>query len=115
MTLKKIAVELSLEMLVPPADDGADIARAHASDLLSDVLANAPAGGLLVTLQVHMNVVAVAVHAGLAGVVFTTGMKPDEAVQRKAAEEKLALYTTAASSFEVAGRLHALGLRGAHE
>jgi hypothetical protein len=114
MKLSDLARTLGLEEIVPAGAPDADVSRAHASDLLSDVLANAPAGGLLLTLQVHMNVVAVALHAGLTGVVFTTGMRPDEAVRAKAAEEKLALFSTPASTFETAGRMYALGVRGAN-
>ncbi len=114
MTVKEIVKAMSLEELAAPQDAGAAVTRAHASDLLSDVLANAPAGGLLLTLQVHMNVVAVAVHAGLVGVVFTSGMKPADAVVQKAREEKLALFATADSTFDAAGKLYGLGVRGAH-
>ena len=44
------------------------VSGGYASDMLSDVLANAPWGGVLVTIQVHMNVIAVSVNAGLAAV-----------------------------------------------
>jgi predicted nucleic acid-binding protein len=114
MTLEEISQALSLEVLARPREPGVPVTRAHASDLLSDVLANAPAGGLLLTLQVHLNVVAVAVHAGLAGVVFTSGMRPDQAVLARAADEQLALFATRDSTFEAAGRLYGLGIRGAH-
>ena len=91
MTLTDISRALGLESLTPAIAGGpaeraaAAIDRAHCSDLLSDVLANAPAGGMLLTIQVHMNVIAVALHAGLSAVVFTSGMVPDEAVRAKAA------------------------------
>jgi predicted transcriptional regulator len=119
MTLNEIARELGLESLTPAiaaglADRaGAAVEKAHASDLLSDVLANAPTGAILLTIQVHMNVVAVALHAGLAAVVFTSGMTPDEAVRAKAEQEKLPLFATAESTFDAAGKLYAMGLRGA--
>lgn len=46
MNLKQIAETLALEDLTPelPMDGAAAVDKAHASDLLSDVLANAPAG-----------------------------------------------------------------------
>jgi hypothetical protein len=108
---------MRLEILTPEltVDGGADIGRAYASDLLSDVLANAPSGGLLLTSQVHMNVIAVAVHAGLAGVVFTGGMRPEEATRLRAVQEGLPLFRTTMSTFDAAGRLYALGLRGSPE
>jgi predicted transcriptional regulator len=115
MTLAEISRELALESLTPSlagGKDGAPVDKAHASDLLSDVLANAPAGAVLLTIQVHMNVIAVALHAGLAAVVFTSGMVPDEAVKARAADENLPLFSTAASTFDTAGRLYAMGLRG---
>ncbi|HUJ74538.1 MAG TPA: DRTGG domain-containing protein [bacterium] len=113
MTLGDIATKLGLEVLTPELPiEGAEVQRAHASDLLSEVLANAPSGGLLLTIQVHMNVVAVALHAGLAGVVFTGGMRPEEAVRVRAAQEGLPLLCAAESTFDTAGRLYELGLRG---
>ena len=114
MTLGQITKELALTILTPElsVNGGAEITRAHASDLLSDVLANAPTGGLLLTIQVHMNVVAVAVHAGLAAVIFTAGMLPEESVRLKAVQEGIPLLAAAESTFEVAGRLYGLGLRG---
>ncbi len=112
MKLSRIVESLSLAPLTPGLPMDADVTRSHASDLLSDVLANAPSGGILLTIQVHMNVIAVALHAGLSAVVFTTGMRPDEAVTAKAVEEKLPLFVTGESTFDAAGRLYALGLRG---
>ena len=114
MTLEQIAAQLGLEVLTPElAFEGGDaVTHGHASDLLSDVLANAPAGGVLLTTQVHMNVVAVALHAGLAAVIFTQGMKPEPAVRMKAVQEGLPLFSARESTFDLAGRLYGLGLRG---
>ena len=113
MTLAQIQHALGLGCLTPGLGLDREVTAAHASDLLSDALANAPAGGMLLTIQVHLNVVAVALHAQQAAVVFTWGMQPDEAVVRKAVEEGLPLFAAAASTFEVAGQLYALGVRGA--
>jgi hypothetical protein len=114
MQLDLIASDLGLKALTPElgARGKVDVERGHVSDMLSDVLANAPAGAVLVTIQVHMNVVAVAVHAGLAAVIFASGRMPEESVCARAFEEGLALYSTPSSAFEVVGRLHALGVRG---
>jgi hypothetical protein len=114
--LSEIAERLHLENLTPElASLGAvDVTKGHASDLLSDVLANAPRNGVLVTIQVHMNVLAVAVQATLSAVILSSGRRPDEAVRAKAVEEQMPLYAAGASTFEVAGQLYALGLRGRH-
>jgi hypothetical protein len=116
MKLSELADQLELQSLTPdlaPAY-GADVAWAFASDLLSDVLANAPAGGVLVTVQAHMNVLAVAVHAEMAAVIFASGRVPDDAMLRKAVEEGMPLFGSKAATFDLVGRLYQLGLRGHH-
>lgn len=114
MTLDDIAGKLGLTDLTPEvkAQKEGEVVGAHASDLLSDVLAHAPVNGILVTLQAHMNVVAVAAHAGLAGIIFSSGRTPDAGVLKKAVEEKIPLFSTKDTTFDVAGKLYALGLRG---
>ena len=114
MRLDVLAERLGLTDLTPELHDTdvPDLAYGHASDLLSDVLANAPQGGVLVTIQVHMNVIAVALHAGLAAVIFASGRRPGEVVRLKAIEEGMRLYGSDDSTFEVVGKLYELGLRG---
>ncbi len=113
MTIKDLTEALGLENLTPGVvPDDAAIDQGYASDLLSDVLANAPGGGVLVTLQVHLNVLAVASHAGLKAVIFAGDRRPDEEVLARAAEEEIALFVTPADTFSVAGRLYELGIRG---
>lgn len=114
MRLRDIAAALDLEVLTPALrhELDAEVTRAHTSDLLSDILAAAPAGALAVTLQAHMNTVAVAVHAHLAGVIFAGGRAPGDDVIERARDEGVPLLRTTASSFDVSGRLYELGLRG---
>ena len=113
MDLDSIARKLDLTDLTPTLAGAAsaDITAGYASDLLSDVLANAPEGGVLVTLQVHLNVVAVASHADLTAVIFTSGRAPDDEIVAKAIAENLHLYATDANTFETVGRLFALGVK----
>jgi len=114
MNLETIARELGLESLTPglTGADEVEVAGGYASDLLSDVLANAPEGGVLVTLQVHLNVIAVASHADLGGVIFTSGRRPEPDVIERAIAEELHLYVTPADTFDVVGRLYARGVKG---
>ncbi len=114
MKLDEIGRELELECLTPDLVEEcrAEVERGHVSDLLSDVLGRAPAGSVLATIQVHLNVVAVAVNARLAGVIFTSGRVPDEEVRQAALREGVPLFATGQSSFDLVGRLYQLGLRG---
>ncbi len=113
MKLNELAAKLDFRRLTPelPAES-TNMTAGYVSDLLSDVLANAPKGGVLVTVQVHLNVIAVAVHAELAAVVFALDRVPDENVLAKAVEEGIALYVSDLPAFEIVGRLYAAGVRG---
>jgi hypothetical protein len=111
-TLKDLIQALDLRPLTPVVQDDAEVSHGYASDLLSDVLAHAPAGGVLITLQVHLNVIAVASHAGLRAVIFSCGRVPDDEILERAVGEGLSLLGTRADTFEIVGRLYELGLRG---
>ncbi len=114
MNLAALADSLGLENLTPEINLGqsSEITHGYASDLLSDVLAHAPRGGVLVTVQVHLNVIAVSVHADLAAVIFALGREPDSATREKAAEEGICLLASKAPAFEIVGKLYEMGLRG---
>jgi len=114
MKMNEIIEKLGLKNLAPEGQsvNSLDILAGYSSDLLSDVLANAPTGGVLVTIQVHMNVIAVALHAGVAAIIFASNMSPNEAVISKAITEGLLLYSSEESTFDIVGKLYILGLRG---
>jgi predicted transcriptional regulator len=111
MKLSSIAEQLGLTAMWIPGEDR-EVTRGYASDMLSDVLARAPRGALLATLQVHLNVVAVAAQAGLSGVIFTNGKRPDAHVIERAEIEKIPLFVTEMDTFTTAGRLFAIGVKG---
>jgi hypothetical protein len=113
LTLGDLARELGLvDLTQEPRLMTHPVAGAHASDLLSDVLAHAPRGGITITLQAHASAVAVAVHARQCALVITGGARPAPDVVARARAEGVALLATDLDTFEVAGRLFALGLRG---
>lgn len=114
MNLSNVVQQLALENLTPEIDLSGVVFkhRGYVSDLLSDVLGNAPAGGVLITVQVHLNVVAVAVHADLAAIIFALGRLPDEATRERAVQENIVLLASKEPAFDIVGKLYALGLRG---
>ena len=92
-----------------------EVTGGYASDLLSDILVNAPEGGLSLTVQAHMNAVAVAVHACQVALLFTSSRLPPEEVVAQARTNGVALLVTDLCTFDAAGRLYELGLRGRPE
>ena len=99
--------------VVVPAGAGPREARGgYASDLLSDVMANAQDGDVWITMQRHVNIVAVAQLKNLAAIVIVNGRQPEADMVARAAEHGVAVVTTPFPAFDVAGRLYAAGLRG---
>lgn len=116
MNLIEICRQLPLTNLTPELFlDRVEVGSGFVSDLLSDVLANAARRAVLVTVQLHLNVIAVAVHAELAAVIFVSARRPEEPVRLKAVQEGIPLLASDLPAFEVAGRLYELGVRGRGE
>jgi hypothetical protein len=89
-----------------------EVLGGYASDLLSDVMAHAQEGDVWITMQRHVNTVAVAQLKGLAAIVIVNGRQPEADMLARAAEHGVAIVTTPLSAFDAAGRLHGAGLRG---
>ena len=100
----------SLHCSVKCGEDRLDqpVSGGYASDLLSDVIANGGAGNVWVTMQVHVNIVAVAVLKELAGIIIVQGRQPTEDTLRKAREEKVAIIVSGLPAFETVGRIHSM-------
>lgn len=108
MKLKEIVERLHLS--VRCGEDRLDqlVTGGYASDLLSDVIANSKAGNVWVTMQVHANIVAVAVLKDLAGIIVVQGRQPAEDTLKKAKEEKVPILVSDLPAFETVGKLHPL-------
>lgn len=111
MKLKELVEALSLEVRTPGTDLDREVTGGYSSDLLSDVLGNAKEGFIWITLQVHLNIVAVASLKGLSGIVLVNNRPPGPETLKKAEEEDIPILTTPLPAFELAGRLYSLGLR----
>jgi len=111
MTVAQLVKDLELTPLVDVLD--AEVTGAYASDLLSDVVGNAQAGNVLITVQVHRNVVAVASLVNLAAVIITNDRKPDDEVLAAARDNNITLLATPETAYTVAGRMYAAGIRSA--
>jgi hypothetical protein len=85
-----------------------EVTGGYAGDLLSDVIANSKPGNVWITMQVHTNIVAVAVLKELAGIIIVQGRHPAEDTLKRASEEKMAIVVSDVPAFETAGRLYSL-------
>lgn len=98
MTLHDLAQQKELTLLQPVYRDR-PVTAGYTSDLLSDVMAHAPEGAALITVQAHRNTVAVAVLADLAAVILCHGREAPEDMLEAARQEGLPLFRTPLDQF----------------
>lgn len=113
MNLKNIIETLGLIILTEPKTDLDQFTPigGYTSDLLSCVMAGANPQNIWVTLQAHINIVAVASLKEVAAVIITENAQPEADTIKKANDEGVLLLSTPKTSFEVVGKLWELGLR----
>jgi len=112
MTLSDLAVRLELRVFTSGLPLDRPVLGGYAGDLLSDVIGHGRKNDLWLTMQVHPNIVAVAVLKDLAGIVLVNGRVPAPETVEQAAREKVPLLGARAGTFEIAGRLYGMGLKG---
>ena len=112
ISLKEVVEKLKIEPVSSTGSLDRPIAGGYASDLLSCAMKGAKKDYLWVTLQSHLNVVAVASLSGLAGVIITEGNRPDAETLSKAESEGVVLLVTPKTTFSIVGELASLGVRG---
>lgn len=112
MTVQDIVSALSLEVFAGADRLSNPVAGGYASDLLSCVLAGASEGTVWITLQAHVNVIAVATLLNLSGVIITEGRRPDQESQTKANENGIPILLSTEDTFTVVSHLVPLGIVG---
>jgi hypothetical protein len=90
-----------------------EITGALSGDLLSFIMAEAREGWLWITIQVHLNVAAVAVLKDVPFVLIASGRTPEKALVDRCSVEGITLAVTSMSAFDAAGVLREAGLPGA--
>jgi len=86
MKVKELGAALGMKVIQPAGDDE-KVTAGYTSDLLSDVMANAKEGCALITIQAHLNTVAVAALVG-AAVIIVCNDHPIPADMVAAAEKE---------------------------
>ncbi|MCX5885720.1 MAG: DRTGG domain-containing protein [Proteobacteria bacterium] len=115
MTLKDVVKLLNAEVIV--CEDGLDVEvkTAFAADLLSDVLAYAKEGTLLITGITNPQVIRTAEMLELIGILVVRGKNPDEETVKLAQTKGIPLMVTRYIMFESCGRLYQNGVVGCVE
>jgi len=106
MTLKTLTLVPELTLLHDPGN-AAFMVCGYTSDLLSDVVANCPPESVLITLQAHVNTVAVCTLVGAAAILVCGGRSVPEDMLAAVRRENIALLSTTLNQFEASVAVHA--------
>jgi len=112
MNVTEAAEKISGTLVAGLAFAGREIQGGYASDLLSDVMANSREADIWVTMQKHVNIVAVAQLNGLAAIVLVNERQPEPDTIAKAEENGIPIISTPLQAFDVIGILFGLGIHG---
>ena len=111
MNLQQIIDRLNLTVLTDSSDFTSITPEGgYTSDLLSCVMAGAKGNYLWITLQAHLNIVAVAALLDVAAIIITENAMPDPATITKANEQGVILLSTPKSTYEIDGKLWEMGI-----
>lgn len=115
VTLYDIKKILDAEILVGEDQMDKEVKTAFAADLMSDVLAFAKPGSLLLTGLTNPQVVRTSDILDIAAIILVRGKIPPQETVRLAEELKIPILSTRYILFETSGRLHAQGIVGCIE
>jgi predicted transcriptional regulator len=115
LTLSEIKDLLDAEVIIGENQLDMEVKTAFVADLMSDVLAFATAGSLLITGLTNPQVVRTADVLDIAAVIMGRGKKPSPETLQLAEELNIPILSTKFILFEIAGRLYSHNIRGCIE
>lgn len=107
MRISEIAEALQLETVTEITEDR-DVTGVYACDFLSRVMSCCGAGNIWITVQTHLNVLAVAELNDAACIIVPEGISPGSATVEKALEKGIAILSADKPAYELCWRLHEL-------
>jgi predicted transcriptional regulator len=115
VTLYEIKELLEAEVLIGEDQLDMEVKTAFVADLMSDVLAFATAGSLLITGLNNPQVVRTANVLDITAIIMGRGKRPSQETFQLAEELNIPILTTKYILFEIAGRLYLKGIKGCIE
>jgi hypothetical protein len=111
MTIQAVMERTGARLLTPDAALDREVTAGYSCDMLSWVMGRGEAGMAWVTVQTHMNVIAVAELVDAACVLLADCGQVDEAVLQRAREDGFPLLASDKSAFALSGLLWEAGIR----
>ncbi len=110
MQIKEIVEKLGLTVLVGANNLNVEVTGGYVADLLSCVIAGAKPNDLWITLQTHVNIVAVAALKEISGIIVAESAVVPEATLEKAEQQNVVMLSSPLPVYETVKQLVALGL-----
>lgn len=111
MTLKDIIESKDFNLATSNTNLNKEIKGLYCCDLLSWVMSHAKKEDAWITVQTHINIVAVATLIETSCIIIPEGIEVDSDTIEKANEEDIAIIVTPLSTYEIFCLLYKLGLR----
>ncbi len=105
MTVTDIMNQLNLEIVAGKDGLLGEVTGGFVGDLLSVVMGKAKEGNAWITIQSHVNIVAVAILTGSACIIVSEGFAVEQEAIDKATKEQIPIFVTKKSSYEIANEL----------
>ncbi|MBN1364688.1 MAG: hypothetical protein JW976_07785 [Syntrophaceae bacterium] len=112
MKLREVKEVLDANVIVGEEKLDMDVYTAFGADLMSDVMAFAKAGSLLLTGLTNSQVVKTAASRNIAAIIIVRGKEPSTEAIEMAREFKIPILATKYILFETAGILYSKGIVG---
>ena len=110
MNISELQALIEATLLTPETDENKPVTCGYACDLLSWVMAHGEQGMAWVTVQTHMNVVAVAVLADMACVILPENIQMERESLDKASKEGMTILSSPLTAYAICGRMAKAGI-----
>ena len=110
MKVSELAQLIEAQDMTPEAEEDREISCGYTCDLLSWVMAHGCEGMAWITVQTHMNVVAVAALAEMACVILPENIDMPKDILAKAEEEGLRVLKSPLTAYSICGLMAAQGI-----
>jgi len=110
MTVAQLIDVIEVENLTPDVSLSNEVSCGYVCDLLSWVIAHGMPGTAWVTVQTHLNVIAVAVLMEYACIILPEGIDMEESSLQKAQIEKIPVLKSRKTAYQLCGEMAAAGI-----
>ncbi len=112
MTVKELMELTGAENMTPEAAEDTEVTCGYTCDLLSWVMAHGKKGMAWITVQTHMNVIAVASLMEMAAVLIPEGIEMEGPTLEKAKDEGICVLQSSKTAYELCALMAKAGLPG---